>query len=350
MPRLSGRIDLAWTLLAPLSHIGESAGPDSYLATQYVLDPNGQPVEVFTYSGNAVRGMLRDAGARYLQDHLSPGAIVQVPIEVFYALWSGGSLGEGSRLDIDQAREIRKVVPHLSVFGCAVGNQMLPGKINVSDVLPLAQETQHLIPDRLRNPEAVTWRAMTGERSYSRQDDAKDEIKRAYLFLPEAAEVPELEAPEPSKEADQGALFGDAPAVEPEKPAEKPKAKNPRERPQSMRYTVEVLQPGARMWSEIVFFDMSDVELGALVACFDQWSNRPVIGGKSSVGMGQVRLDARLWVRDQKDEDFATVDGRLCLFGQTARKAKKAYDDYLRRYAEHLEKNSEGMVKLLHGA
>ena len=57
---MNGKIETVFTLLSPLSHIGESIGPNSYLATQDMLDANGNPIEVFVYSGNALRGMWRD--------------------------------------------------------------------------------------------------------------------------------------------------------------------------------------------------------------------------------------------------------------------------------------------------
>src|SRR5690606_5230450 len=95
--------------------------------------------------------------------------------------FSGGALGGKSSVDIDQARRIRQAVPLISVLGGGVGNQLLPGKINVSDAYPLCAEAQHLIPESLRNPNALSWRHLTAERSYTRTDDAKDERLRTYL-------------------------------------------------------------------------------------------------------------------------------------------------------------------------
>src|SRR5690606_23450406 len=127
--------------------------------------PDGSPVEVFIYSGNAFRGMLRDKGAAYMLDSLGQGATIQVPLDVFYLLFSGGALGGKSSVDIDQARRIRQAVPLISVLGGGVGNQILPGKIHVGDAYPLCAETQHLIPEGLRDPEALSWRHLTTERS-----------------------------------------------------------------------------------------------------------------------------------------------------------------------------------------
>ena len=44
------RLDGTITLLSPLSHIGESTGPDSWLSQDIIIGPDGQPVECFVYS------------------------------------------------------------------------------------------------------------------------------------------------------------------------------------------------------------------------------------------------------------------------------------------------------------
>ncbi|MCK9328186.1 MAG: hypothetical protein M0P69_22000, partial [Bacteroidales bacterium] len=120
--RLDGKV----TLLSPMSHIGESSGPDSFLSQDIIIGPDGQPVEAFVYSGNAFRGQLRDLAAMYMTDRL--GGITYNP-DVFYLLFSGGSLGGAQSVDIDQARMYRRNVPMLSVFGGGVGNQILAGKL-----------------------------------------------------------------------------------------------------------------------------------------------------------------------------------------------------------------------------
>lgn len=68
--RINVRLDGKITLLSPLSHIGESAGPDSFLAQDVIVGPDGRPVECFTYSGNAFRGHLRDLCMVYMTEKL----------------------------------------------------------------------------------------------------------------------------------------------------------------------------------------------------------------------------------------------------------------------------------------
>lgn len=290
----SGRIETVYTLLSPLSHIGSSIGPDSYLSTMTVIGPDGEPTEAFVYSGNAIRGMLRDAGARYMMDHLGDaGTIIQIPLEVFYLLFSGGSIGGESKVDIDQARRIRDMVPHLSVFGGGVGNQILPGKIHVGEGLPVCEEFRHILPSDLISGVMRSWRIMTTERSFTRTDDAKNELLTPYI---RDAGIPGLAVSEPRQSS----------LAQFEKPEDKPK----KDRPQQMRYTIELLTTGTRLWSVIDYFDMTEVELGALVAAIDLWGKRPVLGGQARVGMGRVKAEMALHEHGKTPEAFITIDSR----------------------------------------
>lgn len=328
----SGRIETVYTLLSPLSHIGSSIGPDSYLNTMTVIGPDGAPVEAFIYSGNAIRGMLRDAGARYMMDHLGDAdTTVQIPLEVFYLLFSGGSIGGESKVDIDQARRIRGAVPHLSVFGGGVGNMILPGKINVGEALPVSREFAHILPADLVSEDLLSWRVMTTERSFTRTDDAKNELLTPYL---QDTGTPGLAVAQPQ----QTSL---AEFEEPEKNQEK------KDRPQQMRYTLELLAAGTRLWSIIDYFDMTDVELGALVAAINEWGKRPVLGGQARVGMGRVKAEMTIYDGPKPGEPFITIDSRTVHCHEPAAEAKSKYDEFLAAYKRHLELQSGEIIHRL---
>lgn len=343
---LSGRLEAVYTLLSPLSHIGDSHGPESYLATQEILDAKGERVSVFIYSGNAFRGMWRDAGARYFLDGLGSGAVIQVPLEIFYLLFSGGAIGGVQQIDIDQARRIREMVPHLSVFGGGVGNMLLPGKINVGEGLPVCREFAHIIPDTCPGNRSLSWKQMTTEVSYTRKDDAKDEILRPYLL--DASMPPQLDAPQQS----QMALLEDG-AQEEEPKADRKGKKTDREkekdRPQQMRYTIEVLCRGAVLWQETTFQDMTDVELGALVAAIAEWSKAPYLGGQARIGMGKVQVDMDWEPWGQEKEHFLSVGDGRCLLYPPAKEAKEKYDEFLRKYAGYLEEKRDMLTRAIAG-
>lgn len=326
--RLNGYLDGVYTLQAPLSHIGESHGPDSYLATQDIIGSDGVPVEVFVYSGNAIRGMLRDCGSKYFLDKLGSGAILQIPLQMFYFLFSGGSIGGDQSIDIDQARGIRERLPIASIFGGGVGNQILPGKLCVNDAWPISRECSHFIPEEYSPAELISWRQMTTERSYTRTDDAKDERKRQYLF-----------------DENLQALEGGQIQMLPEAKEEKKKKKKD-DAPMQMRYTIEVMQAGTRLYHRIDARDMTEIEMGALVSAIVEWGKSPYIGGQARIGMGRATLEYKWHPIGEESEHFIEVSDTI-LLGDTAKETKAKYDEYLSEYTQYLEEHKESLVKMV---
>lgn len=338
METKSIRLDGTITLLSPLSHIGESTGPDSWLSQDIIIGPDGQPVECFVYSGNAFRGILRDEAAQYLLNHLG-GA--RLPLDTFYLLFSGGALGGAQTLDIDQARLYRKYIPMLSIFGGGVGNQILAGKIKMGAMYPLVAECQRVLPAHLKNPNAPSWTQWTFEKSFTRMDDAKNDNRRQYLA---DAVDPALPAG-----AEQQALSGE---VDVETGEVKPKKKKEKEAPQQMRYTVEMLAAGAILYQRIDLVDMNDLELGAFVSALAEFSKAPYIGGKSGTGHGlcDIEYTYRPSGTDGDPEKFMAISTDSLWLSEPAEKAKQNYDQFLLTlYNQYLEESSSELKQLLSG-
>ena len=333
MENRSIRLDGKITLLSPMSHIGESSGPDSFLSTDQIIGPDGRPTDVSVYSGNAFRGMLRDKAAEYMTEKL--GGLQYNPA-VFYLLFSGGSLGGDQSVDIDQARMYRRNVPMLSVFGGGVGNQILTGKIKVGAMYPLVRECQRVLPEHLRQEDAPSWRQWTFEKSFTRMDDAKNENLRKYLagsendgLLPAANQ--------------QALLPGETPAAE-----EKKKKKD--DPPQQMRYTIEMLAAGSVLYQRIDLCDLTDLELGAFVSALVEFSKNPYIGGKSGTGHGLVEVEYTWRKAGDKESQgkFLSVSSDCLWLSAPAEEAKGKYDDFLMRlYDQYLENKAEELTKLL---
>lgn len=327
------QLDGTITLLSPLSHIGESIGPDSFLSQDIIVGPDGRVTEVFVYSGNAFRGILRDLSAIYMTERLGN---MKYPIEVFYLLFAGGSLGGPQSVDIDQARIYRRNVPHLSVFGGGVGNQILSGKIKVGSMYPLVAECQRTLPESLRDPNAPSWRQWTFEKSFTRMDDAKREDRRCYLAGSEMDGL--LAAPK-----QQSLLSG------PDEIPEKAKKKK-EDPPQQMRYSVEMLAAGAAMYQRIDLVDMSDLELGSFVAALDQFSRNPYIGGKSGTGHGLVEVEYSWRPAGGKESSgvFARIGTDCLKLCPEAQEAKEKYDYFLRDvYDKYIDDNNSELRQLL---
>lgn len=149
----AGRFDIALTArcLSPLAHGADGkAGNSTLFRRQQVLLTNGQIVQLPYYAGNAIRGQMRDL----LADHFLATLEIKPALWFFYALYSGGALeeaatstkalakqlGDNGSLRTDGLRGFRlKVVP-LSLLGCALGNRVLPGRIQVAELRPVCAE------------------------------------------------------------------------------------------------------------------------------------------------------------------------------------------------------------------
>lgn len=332
--RLDGKI----TLLAPLSHLGESLGTDSYLTTDIIIGPDGQPCEVFLYSGNSFRGIMRDMAAMYLLNKLGGAAI---PLETFHLLFSGGSIGGPQSVDIDQARAFRRALPALSIFGGGVGNQIMEGKMKIGSMYPLVQECQRVIPEKYRDEKAPSWRKWTYEKSYTRRDDSKQENLRKYI-----AEAVEADSKLLGGREQQAQLLGDGGSAEPKKKKEK-------EGPATqMRYTVELLAAGSILYQRIYLQDMTDLELGAFVSALDEFQKAPYIGGKSGTGHGLCEIEYEWSVPGDKEPRgvFLRVSENTLHLSRPAEEAKDAYDDYLKQvYDGYLEEKTPELKQLLTG-
>lgn len=280
------RLDGIITLRSPLSHIGESAGPDAFLSQDLIVGPDGDPVECFTYSGNAFRGMLRDLAAADFLDTLALGPIT---LPSFYLLFSGGALTSGTSLDLNQARALRAALPLISLLGGAVGSQILPGKLRVGAMYPLAAECLRVLPESLRRADLPSWRRLTFDKSYTRTDDARNPLMAAYR--------------------------SDEPAM---------KAENP----QQMRYTVELLASGAELYQRIDFVQVTEAELGVFVAAMARYSDSPYLGGKGGTGHGlaDIRYDIHV-VGD--NEHFLTVSEEGIELSQVANRALTVYREQI---------------------
>lgn len=276
-------ISIEFKLLNSLSHTGETQGPDCYLNTQTIL-VNNKCEEVFVYSGNAIRGKLRDAGACYL---LSDNK--KINNSLFYLLFSGGSISGEQKTDISKFKEIRDKFPLISVLGGGIGNAMLSGKLNVSDAYPICKETKELIPEKYEKDCIFSWKQLTDERYFVRTDDSKDVRKQEHM-------------------------------------SEERKEKKKGEASTQMRYMVEVLNPSSKLYSFIQCEDCNDIELGCIASCLYEILKSPYLGGKKNIGMGRFQAVCEL-----DKEPFMSVDKEgIIVLQDNAVQLLKQYDEHVK--------------------
>ncbi|WP_294833269.1 hypothetical protein [uncultured Gilliamella sp.] len=267
------RITGIFTTRSPLSHISESISTNSYLSQDAILQPDGTIEEVFSYSGNAWRGQLRDLCATYFLKEIG----VSVSLDFFHLLYSGGKIGGEQTINIEKAKEIRESVPSFSLFGGGIGSQIISGKIKVGSSYPVCVEALPVLPQSVHSlAKKITYSDLTTEKNFTRMDDSKkldliDNIKFDDLHL--------LSDEERKKKKDVAT---------------------------QMIMTSELVIPGVQLTHQIDLMSVNDIELGALFAAFKMFSELPYVGGQSNKGHGLVDYECFI-VNTQTNENYDVI-------------------------------------------
>lgn len=233
---------IKYKMLAPVSHIGETASTGSYFQT--VLTADGR-VPVIT--GNSVRGQLRDSMAAHLLDTLSEGSLIPVKVskDVFNILFSGGNINGAMKDDVGKAKTIRAHFPLVSLMGGGLGDMIMAGKLICSFAYPVCKETESITGTE----SDISWHSLIDEMEFTRTDDGKNDQLAAYM-------------------QDAGE----------EKTA---KAST------QMRYSVQYMAAGTEFVQDFIFLDgTTELELGAFYAGLLQWFKVPRLGGMAAKGFG----------------------------------------------------------------
>lgn len=270
-------IEAKVTAKTSISHNGgDRNGTVTMLRREKFVQEKGGVVEVPVISGNSCRGKMRDMTA---VDVLTKddGLKIQVDQDSHNLLFSGGSLeslGEDKTLNLEKVRKMRQDMPGLSVFGCAIGNIILPGKVQVGKMVPICKETKHLIPEEfIEGIELKTIWDICQLEMYNHTDDKKNEHYREFLT-------------EQAKAEQQSKV--------------------------QMQYYIETISAGAQFYWKICLIDTSDMETGAFLAILQKFANTPyILGGNGAKGLGDITIeivstntiDSEV---DFKNDDFVT--------------------------------------------
>ena len=154
LPQGKFEIPIQFTTLSPLAHgSDQKAGNATLFRRMQIITTTNGSLNLPFYAGNAFRGELRDLLADNLLENIEKTR-KQLTKWFFYIIYSGGSLSDNAdaakvfskMLGKDGAikgqgfREFRDILPGLSVLGSAMGNRIIPGRINISDFRPECYE------------------------------------------------------------------------------------------------------------------------------------------------------------------------------------------------------------------
>lgn len=306
------------TALSSIVHNGgESLSTSAMLRREKCVLPNGRVESIPIISGNGMRGLLRDRGMFHMLRSLGYGVdeekgdVKGLPLPAFYFLFSGGSLvSTGSNgIDIDWARKIKETIPLVGLFGGAVGNMIMPGKMKIGKLIPIAMETNHLLPEKFRNEHAESVWEYVQEEMYVRKDDEKDDRLRGMISVVDKKKLASKDQRKIIKSKAGGGVA------------------------QQMKYSVESLVAGTQFYWKVILEDVTDVEFDAFITTMIEFSKAPHIGGKSNIGHGEISVKMGKWIE---------IDSRSHIQGKEV--------DVLagKKYRDFLERNLKNIKNVLH--
>ena len=237
------------TALSPIHHGGsEDYGTTKLILTlpTVIINPLTGKEEIDnipTIHGNAIRGYLR----RLIMDDF----LTQLDYEldskkVYHFLFTGGILEaldskDKGAINLSLKKEIRELIPPISLVGSALGNQMIQGKLKVGMADIVCAETKHYIEEYFDYDFSAY--NLKGSDFGTRLDDLK----------------------EGKTEEDEQA--------------------------HQMKYEFETLIRGTKFTHEFILEDCNSIEKACFHRMMSLWEERPYLGGKSGTGYGKVRLD-----------------------------------------------------------
>lgn len=155
------------TAVTSIAHSSQSLGTITYLRREKLLLPSGAIEEVPVISGNGLRGILRDTAADLWWEAANEP---KLSLAVQHAIWSGGALAKsnGEPLTGSSLQEVRTACPVIGLFGTAGGGRLIDGCIQVGKLIPICQETKHLLPQHLQAEELPSVWDLTQIEYYNR--------------------------------------------------------------------------------------------------------------------------------------------------------------------------------------
>ena len=277
------KITATYTTKSPLSQIKESVSNYSSFNQIKIFDENNNLIEIPIITANSVRGALRNAGAEYLLTLLDK----KVNKNIFHLLFSGGAISSSIINDVDKAIEIRKKHPLVSLFGGAVSDMMMSGKINIGNLYPVVRETKNITNIKSE----VSYKTLLSDMQAIKKDDAKDEKLNKKYINEESVFDSKLQ----------------------------------------MIYETEYLTVGTKLFQEIILKEnCNELEIGAFVASLWNWlKNDATLGGKSNVGFGKFEATF----------DFEFF-GKLYYFDNKVA-IDEAIEKFLNKYTDFIKENKD---------
>jgi hypothetical protein len=256
---------------SPIIHTEETIGNVARIKRIKVLDA-GKPASVPAVSGNSFRGQLRDRiGDHFVEMIQEDNNPVKMSPLMYGVIFSGGVLKEKYKELGKHMETLMQTVPLLRVMGSAFGDRMMPSKISVSHLVPLARETKSYLADTLAE--------------IPKSDHVLVERLAKYqASLPAVGELTFEEGPLTRKKDEGDPILTRNVELNGETVEQ-----------QQMIYYVECITGGTMMLQRISSrFPVDELELGCLLDGLRAFARAPFVGGRGSAGYGRVEFTYHL--------------------------------------------------------
>jgi len=324
---VSGKIDLDIKALEPICHGERTSGNHTLLRTRSIVHAN-RITQIPFLSANSVRHLIREAGAKHALEvmEVEDGTLSQALIDL---IGSGGQLSKkGTVVNAKKARELEANFPVLKLLGYSAGNTIWEGALKVSHWNLVCAENAEDLPDWLA-AETATLATYSAWDYRTEEMGVRMDAKRIPLFerkllvqtqrqlLDTAAEKLDLKA-KGKKDPDEI----------------------------RMMFTFEAIAKGARLYGDIIYRDLTEMDLCCLVAALSYATIGKttdgryiyLVGAKTSGGFGRVGIRFQSSRKlDIKPVEFVPDDAALSIGNESM----------VDVYTNHLRRNREAIIQAL---
>ena len=211
---------------------------------KYIVD--GEPVDIPYISGNSVRGVWR----RLIFADMLRQLEYEIDVSkkggqmLYHSLFTGGILktvdsSSAGTVDIELKKKVLNLIIPARLFGFSYANQTIESKLKVGHLLPVCTELEEFLPENL-NPK-LSFYNLIGRTFQTRKDDLKAE-------------------------------------------------RDKKEQAVQMMIEYEVFLPGTEFYHEVKLEDPTDLDISCFARVVELWKQRPFIGGKTSIGFGELNI------------------------------------------------------------
>lgn len=232
----------------------DDADTVTLFAKEKVVSSSGEILEgVPIVSGSSFRGSLRRVSEALTAGVLNYEQRLQTPVA--HLLANGGRLAKSAApLSDEDERTLRRLLPHIALFGGAASARTMSGLVAVEKVMPEVIELEHLLGDRVAGRNLISMDLLMSEEHFSHVSDARLTSASAPSFLTGEDSVQAL-------------------------------------------LSVEVMPAGTRLHSRVRLSNATDLQLSYLRAVLDEFAEVGQLGGRRAAGHGRVSATITSTVR-----------------------------------------------------